>query len=149
MAIHFFEENIQFDLPNRTKIKNWLKLIAINEGFKIKELNYIFCSDEYLYEMNRKYLQHDTYTDIITFDNSEKKLNIEGDIYISIERVKDNALSHMEVFEKELLRVLSHGIFHLCGYKDKSSTERKLMRLKENEAVDLYYKKPTVPRGTV
>lgn len=140
MAIHFFQENIQFNLPNKTKIKNWLKLIAANEGFIIKELNYIFCNDEYLYEMNMQYLQHDTYTDILTFDNSETKLDLEGDIYISIERVKDNAHSHKQVLENEILRVLSHGIFHLCGYKDKSLTEKQVMQSKENEAIDLYHK---------
>lgn len=140
MAIHFFEEDIRFNVLNKTKIKNWLKLIVSKEGFKIKELNYIFCSDEYLYEINSQYLQHETYTDIITFDNSETKSNIEGDIYISIERVKENAVSHHQVFEEELLRVLSHGVFHLCGYPDKSSSEQELMRLKENEAIDLYKK---------
>lgn len=138
MAIHFFEEDIRFTLLNKTKIKNWLKLIASKEGFQIGELNYIFCSDEYLYEINKEYLQHETYTDIITFDNSETKSIIEGDIYISIERVKENAASHHQVFEEELLRVLSHGVFHLCGYLDNSSSEKKLMRSKENGAIDLY-----------
>src|SRR5690554_1630311 len=140
MAIHFFEEDIRFNLLHKTKIKNWLKLIVNNEGFKIKELNYIFCSDEYLYEINKEYLQHETYTDIITFDNSETDLIIEGDIYISIERVKENAVAHNQVFEEELLRVLSHGVFHLCGYHDKASSEQELMRLKENEAIELYKK---------
>lgn len=140
MAIHFFEEDIRFNLLNKTKIKNWLKLIVSKEGFKIRELNYIFCSDEYLYEINREYLQHEAYTDIITFDNSETKSNIEGDIYISIERVKENAVSHHQILEEELLRVLSHGVFHLCGYPDKFSSEQELMRLKENEAIDLYKK---------
>lgn len=148
MAINFFEEDISFFLPQKLSVKKWLKLIAHEEGFKIENLNYIFCSDEFLYEMNLNYLQHATYTDILTFDTSDRTNNLEGDIFISIDRVKDNALKRNQPFEKELLRVICHGLFHLCGYMDKSSHEKRTMRGKE----DLAIKKicpPTVSRGTV
>ena len=112
--------------------------IATNAGFKIKELNYVFCSDEYLYQMNRDYLKHDTYTDIITFDNSEKKDDIEGDIFISIDRVRENAKTLAQEVETEMNRVLAHGLLHLMGYKDKTQEEAALMRLKEEESIKLY-----------
>src|SRR5690554_2165189 len=123
MAIHFFQEDINYNLPNKTKIKNWLRQLAESESFHIKELNYIFCSDEYLYSINVEHLQHDTYTDIITFDNSDEGSILEGDIFISIDRVKENAITHNEELIEELLRVLSHGLFHLCGFGDKSDSD--------------------------
>jgi len=138
MAIHFFLEEILFTLKEKLSRKRWLKKIATNEGFKIKELNYIFCSDEYLYQMNKDYLRHETYTDIITFDNSEKKGDIEGDIFISIDRVRENAKTHTQELETEMNRVLAHGLLHLMGYKDKTQEEAALMRLKEEEALGLY-----------
>ena len=138
MAIHFFSEEIPFTLKEKLSRKRWLKKIATNEGFKIKELNYIFCSDEYLYQMNKNYLRHETYTDIITFDNSEKKGDIEGDIFISIDRVRENAKTHTQELETEMNRVLAHGLLHLMGYKDKTQEEAALMRLKEEEALGLY-----------
>lgn len=138
MAIHFFSEEIPFTLKEKLSRKRWLKKIATNEGFKIKELNYIFCSDEYLYQMNKNYLRHETYTDIITFDNSEKKGDIEGDIFISIDRVRENAKTHTQELETEMNRVLAHGLLHLMGYKDKTQEEAALMQLKEEEALGLY-----------
>ncbi|MDO8966558.1 rRNA maturation RNase YbeY [Algoriphagus sp.] len=138
MAVNFFSEEIKFDLPQKLKRKAWLKKIAQSENFKLGELNYIFCSDEYLYQINVDYLNHHTYTDIITFDNSEEEETIEGDIFISIDRVKDNATKHQENEESELSRVLSHGIFHLMGYKDKSKEQAELMRSKEAFAIKLY-----------
>ncbi|MDP2040901.1 MAG: rRNA maturation RNase YbeY [Algoriphagus sp.] len=138
MAVNFFSEEINFDLPQKLKRKAWLKKIAQSENFKLGELNYIFCSDEYLYQINVDYLNHHTYTDIITFDNSEEEETIEGDIFISIDRVKDNATKHEENEESELSRVLSHGIFHLMGYKDKSKEQAELMRSKEAFAIKLY-----------
>ena len=138
MAIHFFSEEIRFTLKEKLNRKRWLKKIATNAGFKIKELNYVFCSDEYLYQMNRDYLKHDTYTDIITFDNSEKKEDIEGDIFVSIDRVRENAKTHNQEVETEMNRVLAHGLLHLMGYKDKSKEEAALMRLKEEESIKLY-----------
>ena len=137
MAILFFEEDIKFSLPEKNKKKKWLKEIANLEGFKIGELNYIFCSDEYLYQINVDYLNHKTYTDIITFDNSEKKNLIEGDIFVSVDRIKDNAIKESVSFEKELSRVMSHGILHLMGYKDKREEDIISMRNMENKAISL------------
>jgi probable rRNA maturation factor len=131
--INFFNEDIDFKLKQKNEIKKWLKNSAQNEGFAIKDLNFVFCSDNYLHQMNVEYLDHDTLTDIITFDNSEVKGKIEGDIFISIERVRENAGDFGVNFEHELKRVLIHGVMHLCGYKDKSPQESKLMRAKENE----------------
>ena len=138
MAIHFFSEEIPYTLKEKLNRKRWLTKIATNAGFKIKELNYVFCSDEYLYQMNRDYLKHDTYTDIITFDNSEKKDDIEGDIFISIDRVRENAKTLAQEVETEMNRVLAHGLLHLMGYKDKTQEEAALMRLKEEESIMLY-----------
>jgi probable rRNA maturation factor len=138
MAVNFFSEEIKFDLPQKLKRKAWLKKIAQSENFRLGELNYIFCSDEYLYQINVDYLDHHTYTDIITFDNSDDRQTIEGDIFISIDRVRENATKHQEIEEAELSRVLSHGIFHLMGYKDKSKEEADLMRSKEAFAITLY-----------
>lgn len=140
MAINFFTEDIKFELSQKLKRKKWLKRLAETEGFQIQELNYIFCSDEYLYQVNMEYLNHDDYTDIITFDNSEQEKLIEGDIFISIDRVRENAEKHQQTEERELSRVISHGIFHLVGYKDKSDSETKQMRAKEEFAIDLFEK---------
>lgn len=130
--IRFFKEDTSFELPEKHKVKTWLKSIVIQEGKQIGELSYIFCSDEYLLQVNREYLDHDYYTDIITFDNAEEEEQIEGDIFVSIDRVRDNASTLQVPFEIELRRVLAHGVLHLCGYKDKSSDEEQLMRAKEN-----------------
>ena len=138
MAIYFFSEEVKFVLNEKLNRKRWLKRIATNAGFNIKELNYIFCSDEYLYQVNRDYLKHDTYTDIITFDNSEKKGDLEGDIFVSIDRVRENAKTHTQEVETEMNRVLAHGLLHLMGYKDKTQEEANLMRLKEEESIKLY-----------
>ena len=138
MAIHFFSEEIPYTLKEKLNRKRWLKKIAASAGYNIKELNYVFCSDEYLYQMNRDYLKHHTYTDIITFDNSEKKNDIEGDIFVSIDRVRENAKTHTQEVETEMNRVLAHGLLHLMGYKDKTQEEAALMRLKEEESIKLY-----------
>lgn len=130
--IRFFKEDTSFELPEKHTVKKWLKSIVIQEGKQIGELSYIFCSDEYLLQVNREYLDHDYYTDIITFDNAEEEEQIEGDIFVSIDRVRDNASTLQVPFEIELRRVLAHGVLHLCGYKDKSSDEEQLMRAKEN-----------------
>ncbi len=138
MAVHFFSEDIDFELPEKLRRKRWLKQLATGAGFRIKELNYVFCSDEYLYQMNVDYLNHNTYTDIITFDNSEKAKELEGDIFISVDRVRENAKSVQVEEEVELTRVLAHGLLHLMGYKDKAKDEASLMRSKEEEAIELY-----------
>lgn len=138
MAINFFSEEIKFDLPQKLRRKNWLKKLAQSDNFKIGELNYIFCSDEYLYQINVDYLDHHTYTDIITFDNSETEGKIEGDIFISIDRIRENASKLEQSEGTELSRVISHGLFHLMGYKDKSKVQSELMRSKEEFAIKLF-----------
>jgi rRNA maturation RNase YbeY len=140
MAIYFFSEEINFELKEKLIRKRWLKSIATKAGFTIKELNFVFCSDEYLYRMNLEYLNHDTYTDIITFDNSEKEFDIAGDIFVSIDRVDENAKTNKQKVETELNRVLVHGLLHLMGYKDKTKEESTLMRQKEEESINLYIK---------
>lgn len=138
MAILFFEEDIKFSLNQKNRYKKWLKEVAKNENYHIQELNYIFCSDEYLFQINQQYLNHQTYTDIITFDNSEKPKIIEGDIFISIERITENSSNENNTFEKELLRVMSHGLLHLMGYKDKNQKEKIIMRQREDESISLF-----------
>ncbi|NBW02523.1 MAG: rRNA maturation RNase YbeY [Cytophagia bacterium] len=130
--ITFLTEDITFELKEKLKHKAWLKDAAKAEGFKIGELNYIFCSDAYLLDINQKYLGHDTLTDIVTFDNSEDTKMIEGDIFISIERVRENAIK-FDTKDSELKRVMVHGLLHLAGYKDKDKAQKELMRSKENE----------------
>lgn len=139
MAICFFEEDIRFPLKDKTKHKHWLRKIAAEQFLKIRDLNYVFCSDQYLYKINVEYLNHKTYTDIITFDNSEDEKIIEGDIFISIERVKENAEKENISFEQELLRVMSHGLLHLMGYNDKKEEDKKVMRLMENKSISAFY----------
>jgi rRNA maturation RNase YbeY len=135
--IVFLSEDITFELKEKLKHKAWLKDAAKAEGFKIGELNYIFCSDAYLLDINQKYLGHDTLTDIVTFDNSEDPKMIEGDIFISIERVRENALK-FDTAESELKRVMVHGLLHLAGYKDKDKAQKELMTIKENEHLKTY-----------
>jgi rRNA maturation RNase YbeY len=130
--ITFLTEDIPFGLKEKLKHKAWLKDAAKAEGFAIGELNYIFCSDAYLLDINQKYLGHDTLTDIVTFDNSEDPKMIEGDIFISIERVRENAIK-FDTEDSELKRVMVHGLLHLAGYKDKDKAQKELMRNKENE----------------
>ncbi len=132
MAIHLFEEDINIKIKNKLAIKNWLKSTVELEKKKLGELNYIFCSDEYLLEMNVSYLNHDTLTDIITFDNSETEGLIVGDIFISVDRVQENAKKFEVEFAEELHRVMVHGALHLLGYKDKKKAEKEKMREKEN-----------------
>ena len=130
--ITFLTEDITFGLKEKLRHKAWLKDTAKAEGFAIGELNYIFCSDAYLLDINQKYLGHDTLTDIVTFDNSEDHKMIEGDIFISIERVRENAIK-FDTDATELKRVMVHGLLHLIGYKDKDKAQKELMRNKENE----------------
>ncbi|MHA7130493.1 rRNA maturation RNase YbeY [Algoriphagus namhaensis] len=138
MAISFFIEGINFALNERNKRKKWLRALASDEGFHIAELNYIFCSDEYLWKINVDYLNHDNYTDIITFDTSEEEYEINGDIFISIDRVYENALNRQIPRDTELTRVISHGLLHLMGYKDKNKKDARVMRELEDRAIALY-----------
>jgi len=139
MKISFFKEDIKCILPGK-KTKDWIKTIVSKKGFTIKDLNFILCSDEYLHGINLEYLNHDTYTDIITFDNSEEKGILEGDIFISLERIKENAIQYKSTTEEELHRVIVHGVLHLMGYKDKTKEEKILMRNKEDECLSLRQK---------
>lgn len=132
MAIHLFEEDIKIKINKKLGIKKWLKETIEKEKNVLNELNYIFCSDEYLHNMNVSYLNHDTLTDIITFDNAEFEGEIVGDIFISIERVKENAVKFGVSFEDELHRVMVHGALHLLGYKDKKKADQEKMREREN-----------------
>ncbi|MCO6563914.1 MAG: rRNA maturation RNase YbeY [Apibacter sp.] len=134
--INYFSKN-DFILKNKLKRKKWLKNVIEQEGCRLGDVNYIFCSDEQLLEINIQYLNHDFYTDIITFDYKENHL-VSGDIFISIDRVKDNAIINYEEFDKELNRVMVHGILHIIGYKDKLEKDIKLMRKKENTYISLY-----------
>jgi len=131
-AISFFEEDIPFKLKNKAHIRQWITDTIIAEGYKLKELTYIFCSDEYLLQINQQYLDHDTYTDIITFDNSEEERKIIGDIFISIDRIRENASKFNVSETDELHRVIIHGALHLLGYKDKSAGDKEKMTEKED-----------------
>jgi len=130
--INFFTEEIKYVLRDKVAVRKWLMDAAVNEGCKIGEVNIIFCSDAYLLEHNKRYLKHSTLTDILTFNNSEGKI-LSGDIFISIERVCENAIAYKVPKNQELRRVMVHGILHLCGYKDKTVAEKKIMRKKEDE----------------
>ena len=128
--IHYFFENIT-PLEISSQHSKWLENIIISEQKKFGEINYIFCDDDYLLKVNQDYLQHDYYTDIITFDYVKGK-TISGDIFVSLPRISDNATSLSKNFEEEFKRVLAHGILHLCGYKDKTEAEQTEMRSKED-----------------
>jgi len=132
-AIQFFEEDISYKLKNKALVRQWIKDTITAEGFKLKELTYVFCSDAYLLPMNQQYLDHDTYTDIITFDNSEVEGDIVGDIFISVERIRENAAKFNITETDELHRVIIHGALHLLGYTDKTVVTKKKMTQKEDE----------------
>ncbi|MCY7359904.1 MAG: rRNA maturation RNase YbeY [Rudanella sp.] len=131
--IRFFNEDSPYKLPQKQATRQWLKQQAEAEGFHVGDLNYIFCSDEHVLQVNRDHLQHDYYTDIITFDQSEEDDLIEGDIFISVDRVADNASQLGVKPITEMRRVLAHGLLHLCGYGDKSPEEERAMRIREDE----------------
>lgn len=139
MPIRFFYEEIEFKLPNPAKAKSWLTLSAQKERKSIKDINYIFCSDSFLLKLNQDYLSHETLTDIITFDESNDD-GIAGEIYISIDRVAENAHKYQVDFIVELRRVMIHGVLHLCGLKDKKASEKSLMRKKEEAYLSLWEK---------
>lgn len=130
--IYYNNIDNKYIIKEKRKINSWIKLCIAEEGKKINTISFNLCSDEYILQLNNEALQHDYYTDIITFELNEKNEPIEGDIYISIDRVKDNAKTLKIPFITELQRVLIHGVLHLCGYKDKSTIEEKQMREKEN-----------------
>jgi rRNA maturation RNase YbeY len=127
-----FNYETQFQLSKETIFEQWIKETIQNEGCSLGDINYIFCDDDYLHKINVEFLDHDTLTDIISFDYSVGK-QLHGDIYISVERVEDNAKDFKVDFDVELSRVIIHGILHYCGYKDKTDEDAKLMRAKEEQ----------------
>lgn len=141
--ITYFSEDTKFVLSQKRLVSKWLKEIATRNGRKVGALNYIFCSDPYLLEINRQFLGHDYLTDIITFDNSEDYVGqypdgaLSGDIYISIDTVRFNGQEYGEGFDRELHRVIAHGLLHLIGYDDTTPAQQKKMRAQENAALDL------------
>jgi len=135
--IHFNYES-DFVLDNEDAISSWLSKVILSENKKEGEISYIFCDDEYLHKINLEYLNHDTLTDIISFDYTVGN-EISGDIFISIERVQENAIDFNNSFSEELKRVMVHGVLHYCGYKDKSEKDETLMRAKENEKIEMFH----------
>jgi rRNA maturation RNase YbeY len=129
--LSFHNADVTFRCPHRKNLRSWLLEVAQNQGFKVKSVAIIFCSDEYLLQLNRTHLEHDYYTDIITFDDSTPE-GLQGELYISIPRVRDNAQQFSPSFSEELHRVMVHGLLHLCGYKDKTPSQAKTMRAAEN-----------------
>ena len=135
--IRYFTEDIKFTLPDKRNTSNWIKKVIENESFSINQINYIFCSDAYLVQINEKYLNHSTLTDIITFPYSGPKEPLLADIYISIERVKENTIQFNDSFIDELHRVMIHGVLHLLGFSDKNALKKAEMRKKESACLSL------------
>ncbi|WP_282148674.1 rRNA maturation RNase YbeY [Algibacter lectus] len=131
-----FNYEIDFNLKGEEIVSKWIIDAISNEGFKLEEINYVFCDDEYLHKLNVEFLDHDTLTDVISFDYSVGKI-VQGDIFISVERVIDNAKDFEVEFDSELKRVMVHGVLHYCGYKDKTESDASLMREKEEYYLNL------------
>jgi rRNA maturation RNase YbeY len=136
-SISYFSEGVNFKIPQKKIINWWIKEIVSTEGLLLKHLNFIFCSDAYLLGINQQYLSHDFYTDIITFDTSDLPQTIEGEIFISIDRVKENASSLNLDLYTEILRVMAHGVLHLMGYDDHGEDNQLIMRQKEDSCLSL------------
>ncbi|HAR38497.1 MAG: rRNA maturation RNase YbeY [Bacteroidetes bacterium GWD2_45_23] len=134
MAVSFHSENVDFPPIKKRATANWIKTVAENHGRRVGEISYLFCDDAKILEINRQYLQHDFYTDIITFDYSENNV-ISGDISISLDTVRSNSQKYQTEFTDELNRVIIHGILHLCGLDDHSNSEQEAMRIAENTAL--------------
>ena len=137
MAIQFSSFQTRFKLSNPKKTSAWIERVVKSERSSIHSISYVFCTDRYLLGINQEYLNHDTLTDIITFDYSESRKSIEGEIYISVPRVRDNARSLAVDFDTELHRVIIHGVLHLLGYKDKSASSKKEMRMMEEKFLEI------------
>ena len=135
-----FNYETDFKLEEETTYSDWISKVINSENKNEGEINYIFCDDDYLVQINQQYLDHDTLTDIISFDYSIGN-ELQGDIYISIERVLENAIDFNVSFDEELKRVLVHGVLHYCGYKDKSNEDVKIMRQKEEEKMKMFHVK--------
>lgn len=134
----YFNYETEFNLDNEEALSKWISAVIISENKKEGELNYIFCDDDYLHKINLEHLGHDTLTDIISFDYSMGN-ELHGDLFISVERVNENALDFKVSFEEELKRVLVHGVLHYCGYKDKTESDADLMRKKEDEKIAMFH----------
>ncbi|MDQ3289910.1 MAG: rRNA maturation RNase YbeY [Bacteroidota bacterium] len=137
IPIEFISEEVDFTLQDVDKVKDWIVQVIADHQFTLENITYIFCSDEYLYNINKTYLDHDTFTDIITFDNADEEDTVESDIFISIDRVKENASQLNISFNDELHRVMIHGVLHLIGFDDKDESSKALMRQKENDYLSL------------
>ncbi len=139
-TVSFRSADRSLQIPGKTRLKAFIQLLFKKEKISLDSITYIFCSDEFLLQMNRDFLQHDYYTDIITFGLSDKGQPIEAELYISLDRVKDNAKTHNTTQTNEILRVIFHGALHLCGYKDKKKSEITIMRQKEDQYLRLFEK---------
>ncbi len=133
-----FNYEFEFQLENEELFSSWISSVILSENKKEGDINYIFCNDEYILEINKQYLDHDYYTDIISFDYSVGN-ELHGDIFVSVERVRENAIEFDVAFDEELKRVLAHGVLHYCGYKDKSEEDELLMRTKEDEKIKMFH----------
>ena len=140
MSISFNQADSRVTLANRVALKSFIEKRVKKEGFSIETLTYVFCSDKYLLKMNKDFLSHNYYTDIISFDLSETPGNLIGEVYISVDRVKDNAKTHGTTLKEELHRVIFHGALHFCGYKDKKTADAKKMREMEDRWLNAYMK---------
>ncbi len=139
MPIQFFFIDVKIALRERRRLKTFIERMFRNEGIQINSLVIIFCSDEYLLGVNRRFLNHDYYTDIITFNLADKEELVEGEIYISTDRIRENALINKVALQNELHRIIFHGVLHLCGFKDKKSDEKTLMTIEENMYLKMYF----------
>lgn len=139
-SVHFYFNNVDFSLKDRRRLRNFIRTLATNEKRKIVNVNYIFCTDKAVLEINRSYLDHDYSTDVITFDLSSSPAEIMADIYVSAQRVRANAKSLKTSFKEELHRVMFHGLLHLCGYNDKTEKERDTMRHREDYYLKRYFR---------
>ena len=136
----FFFDRVKFSLSNRTGLKKFIEQVFHNEGRKLENLNFIFCTDRRLLKINKDYLDHDYYTDIITFELSEPRSAVIGEVYISIDRVRQNAQLLQQSYKSEIHRVIFHGVLHLCGYSDKNITQKLKMRKAEEKLLAAYFK---------
>jgi rRNA maturation RNase YbeY len=139
-SISFHSEGVKPKTPSKRLLKAWIKEFVANHGKKVNELAFVFCSDEKILEVNRNFLQHDYYTDIITFDYCEGDI-VSGDIYISVERVQENAVIHSSDYNTELLRVIAHGVLHLIGFQDKNAESKIEMTVNEDLCISMFFSK--------
>lgn len=141
MAIAFYEEGVSAQLKNKLPLKKFLKAVVAQylPAVRKTDISYVFCDDAYLLQINQDFLQHDTYTDIITFDLSEEAQHLQSEIYVSVTRIAENAAKFNTSYEHELHRVIFHGLLHLCGFKDKTKKDAAVMRSKEDECLTHYF----------